>query len=408
MPEKKTCDCKPRLCILSVFEVFIVSLKLGLTSFGGPIAHIGYFQSEYVGRKKWLDQKTFTDMVALCQFLPGPASSQLGIAIGTLRAGIPGGIAAWAGFTLPSFAVMVLFALLLQGFDFSASFWVKGLKIVAVAIVAQAVLSMWKSLVKRKGQAVIALASAVFLMFLRSAFTQVIIIAAAGIVGQQLYKAEAAKREAEVLICVKKRSAVFALILFSLLLLVLPLAYRLTGSRWVSLADSFYRAGSLVFGGGHVVMPLLEEELVPAGLISGEDFLAGYGAAQAIPGPLFTFAGYLGAMIYGIPGAFLALGAIFLPAYLLITGALPFWNSLRSIPKIQGALSGVNASVVGILMAALYDPLFTSAVHNRYEFSLSLLLLGMLTVLKIPPWAVVIAGAAGNSLIVFLSAAGII
>jgi len=394
-----TPECGGKANFLSALEVLAVSFKLGLTSFGGPIAHIGYFQNEYVYKKKWLDQKTFTDMVALCQFLPGPASSQLGIAVGTIKAGIPGGIAAWTGFTVPSFIMMVVFALFLKGSDFSASHWVHGLKIVAVAIVAQAVLSMWLNLIKNRTQAAAALVSAAFLMFFKSAFTQIIVIAAAGAVGRFINRDMPPEPSYDEIICVKKRTAAFLLLIFFILLIALPVLKNSSGSVWIAITDSFYRAGSLVFGGGHVVLPLLEEELVPSGLVSGGDFIAGYGAAQAIPGPLFTFSGYLGAMIKGVPGAAAALAAIFLPAYLLITGVLPFWNHLRNMPGIRGALSFVNASVVGILLSALYDPLFKSAVNSRQDFALTLLLLTMLTVYKIPPWIAVIAGAAGSMLI---------
>ena len=379
-----------------VLEVLLVSLKLGSTSFGGPIAHLGYYHNEYIDKRKWLDEKSYLDLVALCQFLPGPASSQIGIAIGTIRAGIPGGIAAWFGFTLPSAVMMILFAFVLQGFDIIDSGWLHGLKIVAVAIVAQAILTMWQKIITDKIKAVIAIGVFIILLFWQSAFNQIIIIAAAGIIGLLFYRKHEVPEVTKIRVQVSRRFAFLCLAVFFILLAALPVIRNLTDNHMIAVADSFYRSGSLVFGGGHVVLPLLEHEVVPTGWVDKDLFLAGYGAAQGVPGPLFTFAAYLGAMIGGLNGALLALFAIFLPAYLLIIGTLPFWNVLRNSPKIQGALTGVNAAVIGILLAALYNPVWISAVKSEYDLALTVLLFMMLVFIKLPPWIIVIAGAAGG------------
>lgn len=299
----------------SLWEVLRVSTKLGLTSFGGPIAHLGYFHDEYVRRRKWMDEKAYADLVALCQFLPGPASSQVGIGIGILRAGLWGGVMAWLGFTLPSVIVLVLFALLLQGFDIANAGWIHGLKIVAVAIVAQAVLGMGQKLTPDRSRVTIAVGAAALVLLWPTAYTQVLIIAAAGILGLWLYKKGPDPGSQSLRMPVGKPFAIGCLVLFFGLLAALPLLRQTFDIQWLALFDSFYRSGSLVFGGGHVVLPLLEREVVPTGWVNPEDFLAGYGAAQAVPGPLFTFAGYLGAMAGGITGAMVATVAIFLPAF---------------------------------------------------------------------------------------------
>jgi len=384
-----------------VFEVFRVSLKLGLTSFGGPAAHLGYFHNEYVLRRKWLDEQSYADLVALCQFLPGPASSQLGISIGTIRAGLPGGIISWCGFTAPSVIALVLFAFLLKGFDFGRALWLHGLKIVAVAIVAQAIIAMWRKLILDWKLATIALSSTAVMVFWQTAFSQVIVIVLTGGIGVLLYKNVTISENSDLRIPVRRTAAVWCLIAFFSLLIVLPLLRHLSDNHWVSIADSFYRAGSLVFGGGHVVLPLLEKEVVPVGWISKETFLAGYGAAQAVPGPLFTFAGYLGAMIDGIRGAALAVVAIFLPGFLLVIGALPFWSSLRRNSRIKGALICINAAVVGILLAALYNPLCTSSIHSSADAGLAIILFGSLVFWKLPAWTIVIAGALGSTILGF-------
>lgn len=376
-----------------------VSTKLGLTSFGGPIAHLGYFHDEYVRRRKWMDEKAYADLVALCQFLPGPASSQVGIGIGILRAGLWGGVMAWLGFTLPSVIVLVLFALLLQGFDIANVGWIHGLKIVAVAIVAQAVLGMGQKLTPDRSRVTIAVCAAALVLLWPTAYTQVLIIAAAGIIGLWLYKKGPDPGSQSLRMPVGKPFAIGCLVLFFGLLAALPLLRQMFDIQWLALFDSFYRSGSLVFGGGHVVLPLLEREVVPTGWVSPEDFLAGYGAAQAVPGPLFTFAGYLGAMSGGITGAIVATVAIFLPAFLLVAGALPFWNGLRNSPRVQGALIGINAAVVGILLAAFYVPIWTTAITAPVDFALALLLFILLVFWKLPPWVVVLAGALAGTII---------
>lgn len=376
-----------------------VSTKLGLTSFGGPIAHLGYFHDEYVRRRKWMDEKAYADLVALCQFLPGPASSQVGIGIGILRAGLWGGVMAWLGFTLPSVIVLVLFALLLQGFDIANAGWIHGLKIVAVAIVAQAVLGMGQKLTPDRSRVTIAVCAAALVLLWPTAYTQVLIIAAAGIIGLWLYKKGPDPGSQSLRMPVGKPFAIGCLVLFFGLLAALPLLRQTFDIQWLALFDSFYRSGSLVFGGGHVVLPLLEREVVPTGWVSPEDFLAGYGAAQAVPGPLFTFAGYLGAMSGGITGAIVATVAIFLPAFLLVAGALPFWNLLRNSPRVQGALIGINAAVVGILLAAFYVPIWTTAITAPVDFALALLLFILLVFWKLPPWVVVLAGALAGMII---------
>ncbi|WP_240547893.1 chromate transporter [Paenibacillus lignilyticus] len=381
-------------------EVLVVSTKLGLTSFGGPIAHLGYFHNEYIRKRKWLDERSYAELVALCQFLPGPASSQVGIGIGVIRAGILGGFLAWIGFTLPSVIALVLFALLLKGYDISHAGWIHGLKIVAVAIVAQAIVGMGQKLTPDKNRVTMAIIAAAVSLLWQSAFTQVLLIAAAGAFGLGMYRKTTTVMDAPNLpIQVSRAFAFFCLMLYFGLLIALPLLGQVTGSEWVSFIDRFYRPGSLVFGGGHVVLPLLERELVTAGWVSKEDFLAGYGAAQAVPGPLFTFASYLGAMAKGASGAIVATIAIFLPAFLLVIGALPFWNSLRASSYIQGALIGINAAVVGILLAALYNPLWTTAIIRPEDFALASILFTMLVYWKVQPWAVVISGAAGGILL---------
>lgn len=391
---------RKRSTLRALLEVWTVSTKLGLTSFGGPIAHLGYFHNEYVRRRKWIDERSYADLVALCQFLPGPASSQVGIGIGIIRAGWLGGLIAWLGFTLPSVVALVLFAFLLQGFDIGSAGWIHGLKIVAVAIVAQAVFSMGRNLAPDRNRATIAVIAAAATLLWQTAFNQVLLIAAAGLAGIILYRKQSSSATAaDLSVPVSRRFAVFCLAAFFGLLILLPVWSQYAGSEALSLFDSFYRSGSLVFGGGHVVLPLLEREVVPTGLISKSDFLAGYGAAQAVPGPLFTFAGYLGAMISGVKGALIATIAIFLPAFLLIAGALPFWNALRKNAKVQGALMGINAAVVGILLAALYHPLWTTAVLAPADFALASILFLLLVFWKIPPWAVVVVGAAGGILI---------
>lgn len=385
--------------IKRLVELFIVSLKLGLTSFGGPTAHLGYFHEEYVRKRKWMDEKGYADLVALAQFLPGPASSQVGIGIGVARAGVVGGFVSFLGFTLPSVVALILFATLLVDSDVSEAGWLHGLKIVAVAIVAHAVLGMAKNLTPDSKRKAIALFALVVTLLWQAAFTQVGVIILAGLVGLWMFKAHDSSDASSSKFLVSKKTGVICLTLFFTLLGMLPLLRELTGSYWVALFDSFYRSGALVFGGGHVVLPLLEQELVPAGWIGNESFLAGYGATQAVPGPLFTFAAYLGAVMNGWQGGLFATVAIFLPAFLLIVGALPFWDVLRNHPKIKGAVMGVNAAVIGILLSALYNPIWTSSILRAEDFALAAILFSMLTFWKMPPWIVVLAGAVGGALL---------
>jgi len=390
----------------SLLEVFIVSTKLGLTSFGGPIAHLGYFHEEYIRRKKWLDERSYADLVSLCQFLPGPASSQVGIGIGIMRAGLPGGIAAWLGFTLPSALALILFALFFQNVDPANTGWIHGLKIVAVAVVAQAILGMGQKLTPDRARITLAISMAVMTLIWPSAFSHVALIILAGAAGIVLYRNRDVKNtsgEALMRVPVRRSTAIVHLSLFFILLFLLPLLHHLTSLHWLAVFDSFYRAGSLVFGGGHVVLPLLERELIPSGWMSREAFLAGYGAAQAVPGPLFTFASYAGAVMGGWFGAGVATIGIFLPAFLLVAGTLPFWDAIRRKPRIQGAMNGVNAAVVGILLAAFYDPIWVSSIRTPADFSLAAILFAMLAFWNLPPWIVVLTGALGGTLMQWLA-----
>ncbi|RNF41203.1 chromate efflux transporter [Planococcus salinus] len=386
----------------SLLEILLVSTRLGLTSFGGPIAHLGYFHEEYIRRRKWMDEKSYADLVALAQFLPGPASSQVGIGIGTMRAGVLGGIVSFIGFTLPSVIALILFALLLENFDVGDAGWIRGLKIVAVAVVAHAIMGMAKNLAPDLNRKAITLLALVGTLYWQSTFTQVGVILVAAGIGYLLYRNSAETTEGRLLFPVTKRFAGICLALFFGLLFLLPFLREATGSYWVAMFDSFYRAGSLVFGGGHVVLPLLEQEFVPTGWLTEEAFLAGYGATQAVPGPLFTFAAYLGAVMNGWQGGLFATFAIFLPAFLLILGALPFWDSLRTNQKIKGAVMGVNAAVLGILISAFYTPIWTSSIQAPMDFALAAILFSMLVYWKLPPWVIVITGAVGGSLLTLL------
>ncbi|WP_096440104.1 chromate transporter [Alteribacter populi] len=382
-----------------LLEILAVSTRLGFTSFGGPIAHLGYFHNEYVNRRKWLDDKAYADLVALSQFIPGPASSQVGIGIGLMRGGLLGAIVSFIGFTLPSVLALMIFAFFLQGFDVSPAGWIHGLKIVAVAVVAHAILGMGQKLAPDRTRATIAIVTLILLLLWQTVYSQVVLILLAGVVGLFIYKGKKQDETTDMNISLSYRFASICLVLFFSLLALLPLARQLFSIEWLALFDSFYRAGALVFGGGHVVLPLLEREVVPTGLVGAEDFLAGYGAAQAVPGPLFTFASYLGTIANGWVGGVIATVAIFLPAFLLILGTLPFWNVMRKNSKIQGALFGVNAAVVGILAAAFYNPIFTSAIDTSVDFALAIGLFGLLVFWKVPAWMVVIIGAMGGTLI---------
>jgi chromate transporter len=382
-----------------LLELLIISTRLGFTSFGGPIAHLGYFHEDYVRRRKWMDEKSYADLVALCQFLPGPASSQVGIGIGVIRAGVLGGITSFIGFTLPSVITLIIFALLLQSFNVADAGWIHGLKIVAVAVVAHAILGMAQNLTPDLKRKTIALMAIVGTLLWQTSFSQVGMILLAGFVGFLLYRKHSENEESHLHVPISRGFAISCLILFFGLLIFLPILRELTSIEWIAMFDSFYRSGSLVFGGGHVVLPLLEREFVPTGWMSEEAFLAGYGVAQAVPGPLFTFAAYLGAVMNGWKGGLLATVAIFLPAFLLIFGTLPFWGSLRRNPKIKGALMGVNAAVVGILISAFYHPIWTSSIFAPIDFVLAAVLFSMLAFWKLPPWIIVLTGALGGFLL---------
>jgi chromate transporter len=385
-----------------------VSTRLGVTSFGGPIAHLGYFHAEYVARRRWLDEQTYADLVALCQFLPGPASSQVGIAIGIFRAGLPGGLAAWLGFTLPSALVLVAFAYGLQAMGGAEAGWLRGLKVVAVAVVAQAVWGMAQNLTPDRQRVTLAVLAAIATLAWPTGLGQVLIIVAGGLLYHRLVlisgqglPVSTGQTSAPMRVPISRRLAVGAWVLFVGLLVGLPLLRYLAPSQPLAVFDSFFRVGSLVFGGGHVVLPLIQAEVVPPGWLTNEQFIAGYGAAQAVPGPLFTFAAYLGAVMHPWPngwmGAALALGAIFLPSFLLIVGGLPLWNLMRARPSFQAVLRGINAAVVGLLLAALYHPVWTSAVHTPGDFALGLADFLLLVFWKWPPWLVVVCSALAST-----------
>lgn len=384
----------------SPLEVFRVALRLGLTSFGGPIAHIGYFRREYVERRGWLDDTAFADLVALCQFLPGPASSQLGFVIGTRRAGIAGGLAGWIGFTVPSAVIMIALGLFATSADLSGSGWVHGLKLAAVAIVAQAVVLLVRSLTPDTRRRIVADLAAIVALAVTTPLTQVAIIAVGALIGRLWLPAVGPLTAYHEPRMIGRRTGVVALATFAGLLVGLPIL-RGVGGQTVALFDSFYRSGALVFGGGHVVLPLLHANVVGPGWVSDGSFLAGYGAAQAVPGPLFSFAGYLGTVSSlppnGLPGGPIALVAIFLPSFLLLLGVLPFWDRLRSSPGFRRALLGTNAAVVGILAAALYTPVWTGAVTGPIDVVVVAAGFVLLMTGRVPPIAIVgLAGLAGQ------------
>ena len=386
-----------------VLEVLAVATRLGLTSFGGPVAHLGYFREEYVRRRKWIDEDAYADLVALCQFLPGPTSSQVGIAIGILRAGLPGAVAAWLGFTLPSAIALVAFAFGLQRFGVTDAGWLHGLKIAAVAVVANAVWGMARSLAPDRPRATVAVLSAVVVLAWPGAPGQVLVIVAAGLIGWRLLEGSRGDTRVSLPKTIRRRTAVASLVVFLALLGALPLVRPLVASQAFVVFDSFFRVGSLVFGGGHVVLPLLQAEVVTPGWVTNEEFVAGYGAAQAVPGPLFTFAAYLGAVMHqkpnGIPGAALALVAIFLPTFFMVVGALPFLSALRTRPGVQAALRGINAAVVGLLLAALYHPVWTSAITTSADLGLALVTFALLALWSVPAWLVVVIAALGGALL---------
>jgi chromate transporter len=384
-------------------EVFLVFLRLGCTSFGGPVAHIGYFRAELVAKRAWLTEATFADLVALCQFMPGPASSQTGMAIGLLRAGPLGMFAAWVGFTLPSAVAMSVFGYGIGAIgDVSHAGWLRGLKLVAVAVVAQAVWGMARSLAPDRERATIAVAACLVALAIPTSFGQVAAIILGGLAGLTVLQREAqgAEPPAALGVRVPRSMAVGLLVLFGVLLLGLPWLATATGSRTIALVTAFYQAGSLVFGGGHVVLPLLQASVVPPGWVGPDAFLAGYGAAQAMPGPLFTFAAFLGSVEGPSPngwiGATVATVSIFASSFLLVGGLLPFWDTMRHRDGVRAALRGVNAAVVGVLLAALFTPIWTGAVHAGADFGLALVAFLLLTLWAVPPWLVVVLGAAAG------------
>jgi chromate transporter len=382
----------------SPLEVLGAFLKLGLTSFGGPVAHIGYFREEFVVRRGWLDDATFSDLVALCQFLPGPASSQVGFCIGLIRAGYLGALAAWTGFTLPSAIALLLFAFGTTALGGPVGLGLlHGLKLVAVAIVSQAVWGMVRTLCPDRQRASIAVAAALIVLFSTWAGSQIAAILAGAIAGVWLCRAPSPASTGAILVPVSRTVGIASLVSFALLLVGLTLLRGLGSSPGVALFDAFYRSGALVFGGGHVVLPLLHSAFVAPGWVSDDTFLAGYGAAQAIPGPLFTFAAYLGAVAepspHGVMGAALGLIGIFLPGMLILIGTLPFWETFRSRAGAQAAMRGINAAVVGILGGALYDPVWTSSVKTTRDFGVVLVGFVLLIVWRAPPLLVVVIGA---------------
>ena len=385
-------------------EVFRVFLTLGLTSFGGPIAHLGYFRAALVERRGWISDRGYAELVTLAQFLPGPASSQVGFAMGLLRAGPLGALAAFVGFTLPSAIAMLAFAYGADVFDGPTGRGaVAGLKIVAVAIVAQAVWGMARSLCPDRERATIALAAVLAVTAIAGAVGQVAAITLGAVGGLVWCRGAPSAATGSLAFGVSRRAGLASLALFLILLVALPILHAATGSQGVAIVDAFYRAGALVFGGGHVVLPLLEAETVRTGWVSADGFLAGYGMAQAMPGPLFTFAAYLGAVIepatHRVLGAAIALAAIFLPGFLLLVGVLPFWTALRGRTAIQALMRGANAAVVGILGAALYDPVFTSAIVSPASFALAVLCFVLLMAWKAPPWLLVMVGGLGGILV---------
>lgn len=383
--------------IRSVLHLFVIFLRLGLTSFGGPVAHFGYFRAEFVDKRKWFTVHSYTDIIALCQLLPGPASSQLAIAIGLSRARYIGAIVAWFGFTMPSAILLVLFAYGLNIFGDVSAGWIQGLKIVAVAVVAQAVWIMWNVLCPTRLHSTFSIIGALIVLFYPTALGQVLAIIGGGVLGCIFLKNHVKLPHEAIPVHISKIVATVALIIFCGLLFLLPIFTQLTDNQAFYLFESFFRTGSLVFGGGHVVLPLLQSVVVPTGMVSNSVFLAGYGAAQAIPGPLFSFSAFLGAISNiqpnGVNGAAICLFSIYLPSFLLIIGLFPFWENLRKYEIMKGAMTGVNTSVVGLVLAALYSPVWTSTVHTITDFSMVLAAYLLLSFWKMTPWLVVILGA---------------
>jgi len=393
-----------------LLEVLAIFTRLGLTSFGGPIAHLGYFREEIVIRRKWVDERTYGDLVGLCQFLPGPASSQTGISLGIMRAGLLGGLMAWVGFTLPSAILLTLFAYWTSVLrTVIASGILHGLMVVAVAVVAQAVWGMARTHCPDRSRATIAILAAIATLLLPAGIVQVAIIATAGLVGWFLFKNSditIVTTSSALRSLIPRALAITCLALFTALLVLFLLPNLFYQLHALVLFGSFYRSGALVFGGGHVVLPLLQAAVVLPGWVTETQFLTGYSAAQAVPGPLFTFSAYLGAIEQPSPngwvGAIIALLGIYLPSFLLLIGILPFWNSLRNKSAFQAALRGINAAVVGLLLAALYQPVWTSTIKNAYDFLFALAAFGLLVIWKLPPWIVVLLAALVGGLLSLL------
>ncbi len=382
-------------------EVLAVFLRLGLTSFGGPVAHLGYYRAEIVERRRWLDEAAYADIVALCQFLPGPASSQVAVSLGILRAGLAGGLAAWLGFTMPSALAMIGFAYGVGRLgDLGHAAWLHGLKIVAVAVVARAVWGMARTLCPDRIRASMAVGAALLALAVPGAAGQLGAIAAGALFGWRFLPAGGGQTTATLGFTLNRAVAVAALVAFVALLVGLQAAAAVSG-HLEQMFNAFYRSGALVFGGGHVVLPLLQRAVVPPGWVSNDAFLAGYGAAQAVPGPLFSFSAYLGTVMGPAPngwlGGLICLIAIYLPSFLLLVGVLPFWDGLRRRAGVQAALRGVNAAVVGLLAAALYAPVWTSAIYSTRDFGIALAAFLALAAWKAPPWLVVLGGAAATA-----------
>lgn len=388
---------------LSALQLLAIFFRLGLTSFGGPVAHLGYFREEFVTRRKCLSEHDYADLVALCQFLPGPASSQVGMGIGVSQAGIKGALAAWVGFTLPSAAALILFAYSVTSLKGALvqTGWLHGLKVVAVAVVAQAIWGMAKTLCPDRLRGTAAILAAVFMLAWPSSWGQILVILLGGMFGLLFLKGDTPQESASLQVPIRPSVALFCLVLFAILLLGIPVLASLVPSHATALVDSFYRTGSLVFGGGHVVLPLLQAATVAPGWIDKDLFLAGYGAAQAVPGPLFTFSAYLGAVMKPGPtgwvGGIICLVAIFLPSFLLMLGILPYWEKLRRVSAVRCALMGINAAVVGLLLAVFYNTVWTSGILSAKDFILGLVAFGLLSLWKVPPWLVVAVTALGGA-----------
>ena len=376
-------------------QIFLVFLRLGLTSFGGPVAHLGYFHRTLILDRRWLDEESYGELIGLCQFLPGPSSSQVGIGIGFARGGWPGAVAAWIGFTLPSAVLMTALGLGMRYFGSIIPPWlIHGLTLVAVPIVAQAVWLMARQLCPDWPRRLLAIAAAIILIAIQITFMPPLVIVGGGLFGFFLFANRSVQLPRAVSTNFRQRLAQFLLLLFFTLLFLLPVMSEVSGDHGLTVFSAFYRSGALVFGGGHVILPLLQASVVPSGWVTGRDFLAGYGAAQAMPGPLFSFAAYLGAVMTAPPtavtGALLCLAAIYLPSFLLVIGALPIWQVIRHRQRIRGAVTGVNAVVVGILAAALYRSVFTTAVHSLTDTAVAIAGLVLLVALEIPSWTVVL------------------